>query len=139
MSVYLAAALGPSARGVGPDRERLIRQATPALAGAKSVAALDVGWVGAVDDFAVVDLAGVTDEAVAMLPGGHTSKRVDDSLLRRRDVDALVLLTAPPPFEGYAREVERRVALLPTVQDFRVVASLPLGPAGQRYVVLRRP
>jgi len=139
MSVYLAAAVGPSARGVGRDRERLIHDAVPALSGAKSVAALDVGWVGAVGDFSIVDLAGVTDEAVAMLPGGHTSKRVGDSLLRSRDVDALVLLTAPPPFEGYAREVERRVALLPTAEQFRVVASLPLGNGGQRYVILRRP
>jgi hypothetical protein len=139
MSVYLAAALGPSARGVGRDRERLIQQAAAPLAGAKAVAALDVGWVGAVGDFTVVDLAGVTDEAVAMLPGGHTSKRVDDALLRSRDVDALVLLTAPPPFAGYAREVERRVALLPTAETFHVVASLPLGAGGQRYVILRRP
>jgi hypothetical protein len=139
MSVYLAIALGPSARGVGPDRERLIHEAAQPLAGAKVVAALDVGWVGAVGDFTVLDLAGVTDEAVAMLPGGHTSKRVDDSLLRSRDVDALVLLTAPPPLEGYAREVERRVALLPTSESFRAVASLPLGNGGQRYVILRRP
>src|SRR5204862_350726 len=80
------------------------------LAGAKVVAALDVGWVGAVSDFTLLDLAGVTDEAVAMLPGGHTSKRVDDALLRHRDVDALVLLTYPPSDQP-AREAERRVGV----------------------------
>ena len=102
------------------------------------MAALDVGWVGAVSDFTVVDLAGVTDEAVAMLPGGHTSKRVDDALLRHRDVDALVLLTYPPSDEP-AREVERRVALTPTAQGFKLVARLPFAGGRQSYVVFRRP
>ena len=139
LSVYVTAALAPSARSVGPARQRLIAAAKAPLAGAKVVAALDVGWVGAVSDFAVVDLAGVTDEAVAMLPGGHTSKRVDDALLRNRDVDALVLLSAPAPYEGYDREVERRIALTPTAETFHVVARLPLGSGSQSYVVLRKP
>jgi hypothetical protein len=134
MSVYLASALAGTARAVGPDRARLIERARAPLSGAKVVAALDVGWVGAVGDFSVVDLAGVTDEAVAMLPGGHTSKRVGDALLRSRDVDALVLLEAP-----YDREVERRVARLPTAETFRKVASLPFAGGRQRYVVLRKP
>ncbi len=134
LGVYLYAALGPTARGVGPDRERLIESARKPLAGAKSVAALDVGWVGAVSDFYVVDLAGVTDPRVAVLPGGHTSKRIDDALLRSRDVDALVLLL--PPHE---REVERRVQLLPSAEGFVVVAELPFAQGRQRYVVLRKP
>ncbi len=139
MSVYLAAALGPVARRVGPDRAHLIELGRGALAGARVVAALDIGWVGAASDATLVDLAGITDEAVAMLPGGHTSKRVDDALLRSRDVDTLVLLEAPKPFEGYAREVERRVALLPSASAFRVTARLPLGGGSQTYVVLHRP
>lgn len=141
MSLYLAQALGPSARQVGAARERLIAEAAAPLAGAKTVATLDVGWVGAVADFTVVDLAGVTDEAVAMLPGGHTSKRVSDALLRARNVDALVLLSASPPGapDDYVREVERRVALADSVRDFRVVARLALGGTTQRYVVLRKP
>jgi hypothetical protein len=139
LSVYVATALGPAARGVGPARARLIEAAKAPLAGARVVAALDVGWVGAVADFNVVDLAGVTDEAIAMLPGGHTSKRVDDALLRNRDVDALVLLSAPAPFDGYDREVERRIALTPTAETFREVARLPLGPGTQSYVILRKP
>jgi hypothetical protein len=138
MSVYLAASVGPAARGVGADRRRLIEAARTPLAGAKVVAALDVGWVGAVDDFTVVDLAGVTDETVAMLPGGHTSKRIDDSLLRNRDVDALVLL-AYPPHDELAREVERRVSLTPTAQGFRIVARLPIAGGRQHYVVFRKP
>jgi hypothetical protein len=134
MSGYLLSALGGAARGVGPDRARLIESARGPLAGARVVAALDVGWVGAVADFEVVDLAGVTDERVAMLPGGHTSKRVSDALLRTRDVDALVLLAEP-----YGREVERRVLLLPTTEEFREVARLPFDGGRQQYLVLRRP
>ena len=137
MSAYLAWAVGPVARGVGADRQRLIAAARAPLAGAKVVAALDVGWLGAVDDFTVVDLAGVTDESVAMLPGGHTSKRIDDSLLRNRDVDAIVLLAYPPDDE-LAREVERRVSLTPTAQGLRLVARLPIA-SGQYYVVFRKP
>lgn len=134
LSAYLGVMLGPAARGVGPDRARLIASAQQPLHGARVVAALDVGWVGAVSDFTVVDLAGVTDEAVAMLPGGHTSKRVSDALLRGRDVDALVLLEPP-----YEREVERRVLLLPSAEGFRVVGHLPFAGGRQRYVVLRKP
>lgn len=138
MSLYLAAMVGPTARGVGADRARLVEAARAPLASAKVVAALDVGWVGAVGDFTVVDLAGVTDEAVAMLPGGHTSKRIDDSLLRRRNVDALVLL-AYPPYDDLAREVERRAALTPTAQAFQIVARLPIAGGKQHYVVFRAP
>lgn len=139
MSVYLALSVGPVARGVQSDRLRLIEAARAPLAGAGSVAALDIGWVGAATPASVVDLAGITDETVAMLPGGHTSKRVDDSLLRRRNVDALVLLTAPGAPDDYAREVERRVAQLPSAEGFREVARLPLGNGQQSYVVLRKP
>jgi hypothetical protein len=138
MSVYLAASVGPAARGVGADRARLIDAARTPLSGAKVVAALDVGWLGAVDDFTVVDLAGVTDETVAMLPGGHTSKRIDDALLRNRDVDALVLL-AYPPNDELVREVERRVSLTPTAQGFDLVARLPIAGGRQHYLVFRKP
>jgi hypothetical protein len=117
----------------------LIERARAPLSGARSIAALDIGWVGAATSASIVDLAGITDPRVAMLPGGHTSKRIDDALLRTRDVDALVLLEATAPGTGYAREVERRVALLPSVADFRPVARLPLGGGAQHYVVLRKP
>jgi hypothetical protein len=138
LSIYVATALGPVARQVGPDRARLIEAARAPLAGAKVVAALDVGWVGAAGDFTVVDLAGVTDERVAMLPGGHTSKRIDDALLRHRNVDTLVLL-AYPPHDELAREVERRAALTPTAQAMHPVARLPFAGGSQHYVVFRKP
>lgn len=139
LSSYVAVMVGPVARGVQRDREALIEQARKPLAGARSVAALDIGWVGAATSARVLDLAGISDEFVAMLPGGHTSKRVSDALLRGRDVDALVLLTAPGSLDEYAREVERRVALLPSAESFRVVVRLPLGKTTQSYVILRKP
>jgi hypothetical protein len=137
MSVYLAVSVGPVARGVGPDRAQLIEQGRVALSGARSVAALDVGWVGAATDARVVDLAGITDESVAMLPGGHTSKRIDDAILRGRDVDAVVLL-ARPPHDELGREVERRASLTPTVQAMSVAARLPFAAGSQHYLILRR-
>jgi hypothetical protein len=146
MSVYLAQALGPVARQVGPDRARVIERARSPLSGARSVAALDIGWLGAATEASIVDLAGVTDEVVAMLPGGHTSKRIDDALLRNREVDALVLLRegrgdgfCQRDDYGYAREVEHRVARLPSVSDFRVAARLPFSGGQRCYVVLRKP
>jgi hypothetical protein len=139
LSIHLASAVGPVARRVGADRARLIELARTPLAGARSIAALDIGWLGAATTAGIVDLAGITDPRVAMLPGGHTSKRIDDALLRARNVDTLVLLEARSPEAGYAREVERRVALLPSVADLRPVARLPLGGGTQHYVVLRRP
>jgi len=139
MCCYLAAAVGPVARNVGPHRLRLVQQARAPLAGARSIAALDVGWVGAASTANILDLAGVTDETVAMLPGGHTSKRIDDGLLRARDVDALVLLTAGDGLPGYARAVEQRVAALPSMATFVPVARLPLGGTAQSYVILRKP
>ena len=39
----------------------------------------------------IVDLAGLTDASIAMLPGGHTSKRVDTSMLLDRGVDTVVV------------------------------------------------
>jgi hypothetical protein len=99
--------------------------------------------VGAAHGGPVVDLAGVTDEQVAVLPGGHTSKRLPEDFLRRREVDALVLLLAPgeaPRSEWsesrFARTVEVRVARLARDDRFVVAATLPLAGAGQQYVVL---
>ena len=77
-----------------------------------------------------------TDERIAMLPGGHTSKRIDDAVLRGRKLDALVLL-AYAPHDELAREVERRASLTPTAEAMDVVAHLPLAGGTQRYLVLR--
>ncbi len=139
-ALLLAVGLGPAARGVGADRARLIALARPVLARDPRVAALDVGWVGALGDAEVIDFAGVTDPQVAFFPGGHTSKRIPAAWLRSRRPTAIVLLLAAgspleAPYENsrFARAVEQRVARL-TSDDFRLRTTLALGD--QRYVVL---
>jgi len=101
-----------------------------------------VGWVGAAFPGTVVDLAGVTDETIAKLPGGHTSKKVTPAMLEHRGVDTLVLLTDGPPPDGrpapalvYSRTVEARLG---RSEEFRldVQAALELAGTNQRYVVL---
>ena len=89
------------------------------------MASLDAGWVGAATPARVVDLAGLTDLAIASLPGGHTSKRVTGAMLSDRNVDALVLLQRRGLAAGeqrddggpYDRQVEERLAADPWVQE----------------------
>src|SRR5262249_14733458 len=78
-------------RHVYEARTELIAHARPALSRANVVAAMDVGWVGASTNASIVDLAGLTDPTIAALPGGHTSKRIDVSMLLDRGVDAIVI------------------------------------------------
>jgi hypothetical protein len=142
-SALLAVSLGSSARGVQAQRRELIEGAAPLLAGARRVAALDVGWVGAATPASVVDMAGVTDPSVARLSGGHTSKRLPDSFLEAREIDALVLLAEAPTFaplseQHFPRLVERRVPALASAEHFRVVGILPLRGTRQHYLVARR-
>lgn len=132
---------GAGARSVLADRLSLIRRAAPVLKGARTVAALDVGWVGAATDADIVDLAGITDETIGRLRGGHTSKRVPEGLLRHRGVDTLVLLVSGPAVPEidampWARAVEARVAREAAELHFEPRATLELGKSGQRYVVL---
>lgn len=140
-AALLHATHGAATRAVRADRASLIAALPPLLAGARRVASLDVGWVGAAGDFTVVDLAGVTDPEVAYLAGGHTSKRLPVDFLERRRVDALVLLLdrragAEGPAR-YARQVEQRVATLRGATSFYPTGQLPLNER-QAYVVLRR-
>lgn len=138
--------LGPSATRVAAHRAALIAAARPVLAGATHVAAVDVGWVGAATDADVVDLSGVTERDVALLPGGHTSKRIPEGFLDTHRVDTLVLLLAPGEaprdpwwrsrFAPYA--VDARVAALARTAGFRAVSTLPLPGTRQQYLVVRR-
>ena len=150
----LAAAVGPlwvaahvawPGRLVLAHRLALIESSRGALSGARSVACLDVGWVGAATEAPLVDLAGITDPLVARLAGGHTSKRVSNGLLENRAVDLAVLLLAPGAAvserwqdSAFARAVEGRIATLPLLDGFRVRAVLPLGGTAQSYLVIAR-
>jgi hypothetical protein len=143
--VFQIVRVGPAnVAGVGAQRLRVIEELRPALASAKVVAGLDVGWMGAATDATVVDLAGLTDPAIAALPGGHTSKRLPARLFDARDVDAAVLLLreghplAEPWTESFFdRVVELRVASFPGIGDAFSVAAVS-GVPRLRYVVVRR-
>jgi hypothetical protein len=136
IGVALLARGGTSGRIVGPDRAALIAAARPLLAGAHRVATLDIGWASAATDAHLVDLAGVTDPAFAALPGGHTSKRVDATMLGAPDV---ILLYASADGATYPRAVDSRLAHDESiVQNYEARAYLPLGATGTGYVVLRR-
>ena len=136
--------VGPKAAAVGEDRMRVLDDLRPALAPAHVVASLDIGWVGAATDATLVDLAGVTDPAIAALPGGHTTKQIPAGLLDARRADTLVLLLAPgeqvaTPWtrSRFARGVEAWVATTPGIGDtFTPVAESSLPHL--RYVVLQR-
>ncbi|MEZ4232131.1 MAG: hypothetical protein R3B89_23345 [Polyangiaceae bacterium] len=96
---------GWQARHVMRDRLALMDAARPLLAGHR-VASVDIGWVGAVGPEAVIDLAGVADPSIAVLPGGHTSKRIDPQLFERRRVDRLVVLCTSGPHPKQASEIQ---------------------------------
>lgn len=132
LGALLAVRAAPAGRGVHDDRADLIRRARPVLAGAHVVAALDVGWVSAATDASIVDSAGLTDASIAMLPGGHTSKRVDTSMLLDCSVDTMVVYSD-------LRVVELRIVRSELfAARFEKAAELPLGSRGAFYTVYRR-
>ncbi|XXX81954.1 hypothetical protein WMF30_24655 [Sorangium sp. So ce134] len=142
--LFVTIRVGPTAARVSGDRLRVVEELRGALAGAEVVAALDVGWLGAATGATLVDLAGVTDPAIAALPGGHTTKRIPAALLDARGVDALVLLLAegqalasPWTASRFARGVEQHLARLPGAGDAFAPAAVS-GVPHLRYVVLRR-
>ncbi|MCC6552148.1 MAG: hypothetical protein IT372_03880 [Polyangiaceae bacterium] len=142
--LFVTVRVGPTAARVGEDRLRVIEELGGALRGARVGAALDVGWLGAATDATLVDLAGVTDPAIAALPGGHTTKRIPPGLLDARGADALVLLLAegeelrtPWTESRFARGVEQYVAGFPHLGEELAVAAVGSVPH-LRYVVLRR-
>jgi hypothetical protein len=143
--VFQIVKVGPAnVAGVGAARLRLVEELRAPLAGAPVVAGLDVGWLGAATDATLVDLAGLTDPAIAVLPGGHTSKAIPVGLLDARRVDTLVLLLkegeplAEPWSESFfARIVELRVAGIPGIGEAFAVTAESREPH-LRYVVVRR-
>lgn len=146
LGAVLFPATAPRGRGVWRDRLALIARARPELAGARVVAALDIGWVSAATDAPLLDLAGLTDPEIAALPGGHTSKRVAPSLLLDRGVDVALVYTTGGglPAPGTSRVVGARVVEARLVgselfaRRYSPTAFVPLGEAGAGYVVYRR-
>lgn len=142
--VWVFARIGPKAARVSADRAALVEELRRPLRGARAIATVDVGWAGAAASGVVVDLAGVTDPAVAALPGGHTTKAIPPALLDARGVDTLLLLldggaelAVPWTASRFARGVEQRLARAPGMaEQFEPV--LVSTPEALRYVVLRR-
>lgn len=133
---------GPALRGVMAQRATLVARARPVLSGARCVAALDVGWIGAATDARVLDLAGVTDPEIARLPGGHTSKHLPAHLLERRGVDWLVLLVEGRPASPWTnsvweRLVETRISKEAAMLGFHLQATLEVPGTPWSYAVLR--
>ena len=136
VGIYLVANGGTQGRDVGSDRARLVADARPHLAAAHRVAALDIGWTSAATEASIIDLAGLTDPAIAALPGGHTSKRIDAALLLDRDPDVLLVYVVN---EAPVRVVEARLLRAELIGDrFERRAFLPLGTRGAGYLVLAR-
>jgi hypothetical protein len=130
LGALLAVRVAPAGRHVMADRSALVASARPMLADATAVAALDIGWVSASlpRDTRILDLAGLTDATIAVLPGGHTSKRVDAAMLLDRGIDVVVVWEAAP------RVVEQRLLRSELFADrYERAATLPLG-----YAVYRR-
>jgi hypothetical protein len=132
LGALLAVRAAPAGRGVHQDRADLVACARPVLADAHVVAALDVGWVSAATEASIVDLAGLTDASIAMLPGGHTSKRVDTSMLLDRNVDTVIVYSD-------IRVVELRIVRTELFASrFEKTNDLPVGSRGASYAVYRR-
>jgi len=131
---------GRGGRHVLADRLALIEQMTPVFATSTRVAALDVGWVSAAFPGRIVDLAGLTDPEIAVLGGGHTSKRVDLAMLDERQVDTLLFYGRPDARYGVlpARVVEQRLyGDARFDEQFVWERFVPLGATGFGYGVFR--
>jgi hypothetical protein len=142
-TLYQLITVAPRAADVGHKRMAVIEQLRPALQDAAVIACVDAGWVGAASSATIVDLAGVTDPAIAVLPGGHTTKPIPHALFDARGVDTLVLLLAdektlasPWTKTDFARWVEFHVADMPAMAETYDVAAISEGRL--IYVVLRR-
>ncbi len=141
LAAYLLVFAAPEGRHIASDRRALAHSAKPLLAQAKSIAALDIGWPSSIFEGTIVDLAGLTDASIAVLPGGHTSKRVDPSMLFDRNPDVLLFYAKAHSIDDavYVRAVEARLAGADLVRSrYEPRAFLPLGATGFGYVAWTR-
>jgi hypothetical protein len=141
LAAYVLVKAAPAGRHVSSHVETLIRAAQPELVGAARIAALDVGWPTAATDASIVDLAGLTDPEIAVLPGGHTSKRVDPAFLLARDPDMILLYFRVRDGERvFWREVEARLEASPLIaKHYEARAILPsYGEDDAGYVVMKK-
>jgi hypothetical protein len=144
VSAIVGLFVGAPARHVAQARNELVQRVEPLLAGTRLVAGLDVGWLGMATTANVMDLAGITDPRIARLAGGHTTKRIPNSLFESLEPDGAVLLSAPgetlkwPWWETqFARGAENRMRFLEYWRTCRVRGSVPLRQTTQFYLIVR--
>lgn len=134
----------PRIRDAGAARERQGARLAQLLRSYERVALVDVGYLVYASGVEPIDLGGITDPEIAMLPGEHLDKAIDESALRARRPDAIVLHSSAPPIvvDGELRAlagypVEQRVARMGFVRrDFRVDRVVQYS-SDYFYVVLR--
>lgn len=146
VGAYFMVVSAPAGRHVQRDRKALIAHARPFVDDARSIASLDIGWPSAATEGAIVDLAGLTDPEVAVLPGGHTSKRVDVAFLLARKPEYVLVFVDKRASESldawrdalFTRVLEARFAESDLfASHFRAIAFLPLGDRGNGYFLLK--
>ncbi len=126
----------PTVQTIGDDRRAWMHAARARFGEGQRIASVDVGWLGLSHEGLIFDLAGVTDLAVASLPGGHTTKLVDCALLEANGVDTVLVLTRDgKPTRGVelALQHERRFR-----DVFVEREPLPTAKSGYAYRVYRR-
>jgi len=109
------------------------------------VGLVDVGFLPYAGQFRVLDLAGITDDAVAALPGGHVAKSLlpvvmarapDTLLLRGHEVRESPL--ARSAAVGWHSTTERALAEASEVRALYGVAHVAQYAPGYVYYVLQR-
>src|SRR5690606_7293406 len=133
-------------RSVEARRLSLVSQAEGLLRDASVIATVDVGWVGIASDRMIIDLAGVTAQRVARLPGGHTSKQISPGFFSEENVDTWVIRALdrsyrpgePLEFVVPAYLVDARLLRHNVDLGFTGVAVIPLEGTSGQYVIARR-
>ncbi|HEY6876866.1 MAG TPA: hypothetical protein VI299_02560, partial [Polyangiales bacterium] len=134
----------PALREAGARRERELPRLVQLACGGGPIAMIDVGALGvACPSQSIVDLAGLTEPAIAYARGGHLDKQVDERWLSEQRLRALVLHSRERPrmdvhgrlrwFAGYP--VERRVLSFALARELRVRGVVEYAPS-YFYVVL---
>jgi hypothetical protein len=136
----------PDLRAGDLTRARTLALASWLKTHAHSAALVDIGLIGYASDIDVIDLAGLTDERIARLPGGHLGKRIDPRDLAARYPQAIVVHCADAPQVSDDHQllacagfpVERRVLAMPFVRELYRVARIDRIAPNYHYVVLLR-
>jgi hypothetical protein len=137
----------PEWRAAGESRERVGRAIVEDLRRfeVRKAALVDIGFIGYASGIEIIDLGGLTDVGVAVMPGGHLDKQIPLSWLRDRAPDALILHSTTPPSAAAdgrllglrGNPVEMRIARSAWVaREFRVQRAYRYAP-GYHYVLLR--